>query len=77
MCCTDGILDIADESNEEYGGKRLAECVRKHREKSAPSIVDAVLSEVASYSTASMNEDDKVLMVMKVTSDPAANPSTD
>jgi len=77
VCCTDGILDIADESNEEYGGKRLAECVRKHREKSAPSIVDAVLSEVASYSTASMNEDDKVLMVMKVTSDPAANPSTD
>lgn len=77
VCCTDGILDIADESNEEYGGNRLAECVRKHREKSASAIVDAVLSEVASYSTASMNVDDKVLMVMKVTSDPAANPSAD
>lgn len=77
VCCTDGILDIADESNEEYGGNRLAECVRRHREKSAPAIVDAVLSEVASYSTASMNVDDKVLMVMKVTSDPATHSSAD
>ena len=67
VCCTDGILDISDESQEEYGITRLAECVRKHRSENAQAIVDAVLSEVAGYSTAGMNVDDKVLVVMKVT----------
>jgi hypothetical protein len=42
--------------------------VRRQREKSAQGIVDAVLSEVAGYSTASVSVDDKVLVVMKVTS---------
>ena len=67
VCCTDGILDISDERHEEYGITRLAECVRNHRSENAQAIVDAVLSEVAGYSTASMNVDDKVLVVMKVT----------
>jgi hypothetical protein len=31
--------------------------------------VDAVLAEVSAYSTASMNDDDKVLIVLKVTAD--------
>ena len=66
-CCTDGILEIADENAEEYGPERLAVCVRNHRDRNAQNIVDAVFAEVATYSTASMNTDDKVLMVMKVT----------
>ncbi len=72
-CCTDGILEIADEQNEEYGIDRFAACVRRNRTKGAQNIVDAVFSEVASYSTASMNVDDKVLMVMKITSDGNVN----
>jgi phosphoserine phosphatase RsbU/P len=67
VCCTDGILEICDEHNQEYGVIRLAECVRRNREKTAQGIVDAVLAEVATYSTASMNVDDKVLMVVKAT----------
>jgi hypothetical protein len=31
--------------------------------------VDSVLAEVSAYSTASMNDDDKVLIVLKVTAD--------
>ena len=69
VCCTDGITEIADEHGHEYGTLRLAERVRRNREKSAQSIVDAVLTDVSGYSTASMNVDDKVLMVMKVTSE--------
>jgi sigma-B regulation protein RsbU (phosphoserine phosphatase) len=69
VCCTDGITEIADEHGHEYGPLRLAERVRRNREKSAQAIVDAVLADVAGYSTASMNVDDKVLMVMKVTSE--------
>ncbi|HXB20546.1 MAG TPA: SpoIIE family protein phosphatase [Candidatus Solibacter sp.] len=68
-CCTDGITEIADEHGHEYGTLRLAERVRRNREKSAQAIVDAVLTDVSGYSTASMNVDDKVLMVMKVTSE--------
>src|SRR5437899_371864 len=69
VCCTDGITEIADEHGHEYGSLRLAERVRRNREKPAQAIVDAVLTDVAGYSTASMNVDDKVLMVMKVTSE--------
>ena len=67
VCCTDGITSIADEHGHEYGPLRLAERVRRNREKSAQAIVDAVLADVSGYSTASMNVDDKILMVMKVT----------
>jgi sigma-B regulation protein RsbU (phosphoserine phosphatase) len=69
VCCTDGILEVRDENQQQYGIKRLADLVREHRQRSAQGIVDAVLSDVASYSTAGMNDDDKVLMVVKVTSD--------
>jgi serine phosphatase RsbU (regulator of sigma subunit) len=68
VCSTDGILEISDEHGHEYGVMRLAECVRRHQEKSAQNIVDAVLAEVASYSTASMNVDDKMLVAVKVVS---------
>jgi sigma-B regulation protein RsbU (phosphoserine phosphatase) len=67
-CCTDGILDVSNEG-ETYGPKRLADLVRRNRDRSAQGIADAVLSEVSSYSTASMNDDDKVLLVLKVTAD--------
>lgn len=71
VCSSDGILEISDESGHEYGAMRLAECVRRQREKNAQGIVDAVLSDVAGYSTASMSVDDKVLVVMKVTNSAA------
>jgi sigma-B regulation protein RsbU (phosphoserine phosphatase) len=74
VCSTDGILRISDEQKHEYGPRRLTDFVRRHRERSAQGIVDAVLAEVSAYSTASMNDDDKVLIVLKVTADkePAA-----
>jgi sigma-B regulation protein RsbU (phosphoserine phosphatase) len=68
VCSTDGILEISDEHGHEYGVMRLAECVRRHQEKSAQNIVDAVLAEVATYATASMNVDDKMLVAVKVVS---------
>jgi phosphoserine phosphatase RsbU/P len=68
-CCTDGILDVSDLGDEAYGTKRLADLVRRNRDRSAQGIADAVLSEVSSYATASMNDDDKVLLVLKVTAD--------
>jgi sigma-B regulation protein RsbU (phosphoserine phosphatase) len=69
VCCTDGILQVSDETKEEYGTRRLAEFVRSQRERTAQGVVDAVLSEIAAYPTSSMNDDDKVVIVMKVTAE--------
>jgi sigma-B regulation protein RsbU (phosphoserine phosphatase) len=69
VCCTDGVLEIADEQHQEFGAERLTECVRRHLDESAQSIVDAVLAEVAGYPASSMSGDDKVVVVMKVTAD--------
>jgi sigma-B regulation protein RsbU (phosphoserine phosphatase) len=66
VCSTDGIINVADESKKKFGEARLAELVCANRSHTAGEIVDAVLSEVAACSTASMNDDDKVLIVMKV-----------
>ncbi|HSM88302.1 MAG TPA: SpoIIE family protein phosphatase [Candidatus Limnocylindrales bacterium] len=71
VCCTDGILDVSDEHDQQYGAKRLAELVAAHREKTAQGVLDAVLAEVSGYSTASMNDDDKILLAIKVTAEKA------
>ncbi len=69
ICCTDGILEASNLEDDEFGKERLAECVTRHRHKNAQQIVDAVLVEVNEFSQKSKYTDDKVLMIMKVTSD--------
>jgi len=72
---TDGIIHISDEKKHEYGARRLTDFVRRHRDRTAQGIVDAVLAELSAYSTASMNDDDKVMIALKVIADPSAIPS--
>ncbi len=64
---TDGILEVCDSSDEEYGLQRLATCVAHHRNKNAQGIVGAVLGDVNSFSLGGGFKDDRVLMVLKVT----------
>jgi len=75
VCTTDGIIHISDEQKHEYGARRLTDFVRRHRERTAQGIVDAVLAELSAYSTASMNDDDKVMIALKVTADSSEIPS--
>jgi sigma-B regulation protein RsbU (phosphoserine phosphatase) len=77
VCCTDGILQVSDETQEAYGVERLAAFVRLHRSRNAQGIADAVLADVSSYPAASMNDDDKVLIVMKVTADKKTEPNAE
>src|SRR5262249_2649722 len=72
VCTTDGIIHISDEQKQEYGARRLTDFVRRNRDRSAQGIVDAVLGELSAYSTASMNDDDKVLIAVKVTAEKEA-----
>src|SRR5437588_2071258 len=69
VCTTDGILRISDEHQHAYGARRLMDFVRRNRARSAQGIVDAVLTELSAYSTASMNDDDKVMIAVKVTAE--------
>jgi sigma-B regulation protein RsbU (phosphoserine phosphatase) len=69
VCTTDGLVRISDEQKHEYGARRLTDFVRRNRERTAQGMVDAVLAELSAYSTASMNDDDKVLIAVKVTAD--------
>ena len=68
VCCTDGILEAADEKDEEFGSEKLAASVIRHRDKTAQEIIEAVIEEVNQWCHG-VQADDKVLMVMKVNSD--------
>ncbi|HEU5402447.1 MAG TPA: SpoIIE family protein phosphatase [Terriglobales bacterium] len=67
VCCTDGITEACNTNEEEFGIDGLAKCVAMHRAKSAQQIVDAVLAEVTAFSRGGPHQDDKVLMLIKVT----------
>jgi phosphoserine phosphatase RsbU/P len=68
VCCTDGILEAFNCSEEEYGMERLAQAVARHKDGSAQEIVDAILREVNDWCNG-VHWDDRVLMVVKVMQD--------
>jgi sigma-B regulation protein RsbU (phosphoserine phosphatase) len=67
VCCTDGITEACNIKEDEFGVAGLAKCVALHRTKPAQQIVDAVLAEVTAFSRGGPHQDDKVLMLIKVT----------
>lgn len=67
VCCTDGITEACNTKEDEFGVAGLAKCVALHRTKPAQQIVDAVLAEVTAFSRGGPHQDDKVLMLIKVT----------
>ncbi|HUQ49660.1 MAG TPA: GAF domain-containing SpoIIE family protein phosphatase [Terriglobales bacterium] len=73
VCCTDGILEACNAAEDEFGKERLADCVVRNRQRNAQGIVDAVLSEVNTFSASGKYTDDKVLMIMKVADDGTMN----
>jgi sigma-B regulation protein RsbU (phosphoserine phosphatase) len=67
VACTDGITEAMDVEGEEYGKPRLAESVSKCREQNPKEILRRVLEDVDVYSRGGAHEDDRVLLIMKVT----------
>jgi sigma-B regulation protein RsbU (phosphoserine phosphatase) len=74
VCCTDGILEARNTTDEEFGTERLIAAVSHLQQRSAHEIVDRVMREVADFGQ-SDDPDDKVLLVVKVTSDGGASTS--
>ena len=69
VCCTDGILEACDASEDEFGKERLEECIARNLKKNAQGIVEAVLAEVNAFSATGKYTDDKVLMILKMNED--------
>jgi phosphoserine phosphatase RsbU/P len=64
---TDGITEASDVHGEEYGLDRLVDLLRKEQAAPASEIVETVLSAVDRFSRGGSHEDDRVILVLKVT----------
>jgi sigma-B regulation protein RsbU (phosphoserine phosphatase) len=67
IACTDGITEAMDTEGNEYTRERLADSVAKCRMQKPEEILRCILEEVDQHSRGGMHEDDRVLLVMKVT----------
>jgi len=67
IACTDGITEAMDVDGVEYGRERLAESVTRCRTEKPEEILRCILAEVDQHSLGGVHEDDRVLMVLKVT----------
>jgi phosphoserine phosphatase RsbU/P len=64
---SDGISDAQNGAGEMYGTERLAACVKKHRNKSAAKMAEALLNEVGRFQHGQDRFDDETVVVVKVT----------
>ncbi len=67
VACTDGITEAMDASGSEYGRERLAQSVTQCRQESPAEIMRRILDEVETHSRGGIHEDDRILLVLKVT----------
>jgi phosphoserine phosphatase RsbU/P len=64
--CTDGITEANNSSEDEYGTQRLLDLVTRERHLPAQEIVQAVMSSVDAFSRGGTHEDDRVILILKV-----------
>jgi sigma-B regulation protein RsbU (phosphoserine phosphatase) len=63
---SDGVIEMRNETGEEFGLKRLAEAVRMHHEKSAEEIVKSVSAGLADFIGRVQPHDDRTMIVVKM-----------
>ena len=63
---TDGITEATDVRGEQYGLERLLDVLRAEQAAPASRIVETVLSSVDLYSQGGSHEDDRVILILKV-----------
>ncbi|UCE67958.1 MAG: SpoIIE family protein phosphatase [Candidatus Zixiibacteriota bacterium] len=62
---TDGVTEIKNENEIEFGEQRLIDAVKNSKEKSAMRIIDYVINEIKKFKKDRKFEDDITLIVMK------------
>ncbi len=63
---TDGVTEAFNARDEDFGEKRLAAAVLRHRDKSAAGIEEAITAEVREWRGEAPQSDDVTLVVLKV-----------
>jgi sigma-B regulation protein RsbU (phosphoserine phosphatase) len=63
---SDGITDAENAAGDMFGDDRLKALVKKHHQKSASRIADAIFSEVSKFQSERERFDDETLVVLKV-----------
>jgi len=66
---TDGLVEARNESNEDFGLKRLAQIVHEHRQESVEDIVNAVTLAADNFIGSVPLHDDRTLIVVKMMGD--------
>lgn len=64
---TDGVIELPSPSGQEFGLKRLAEAVHKHRKDGPEQVIEAILAELGEYSDGDPAPDDQTILALKVT----------
>jgi sigma-B regulation protein RsbU (phosphoserine phosphatase) len=62
----DGITKAMDDAGEQYGLQRLVSLVHAHRAAPAKQIVESVLLDVGRFCAEDSDEDDRVVLILKV-----------
>ena len=63
---TDGIWEASDRQRNYYGIERFCEVIRKHATLSAQAILEAVFTDIKTFTLGARQEDDITLVVAKV-----------
>jgi sigma-B regulation protein RsbU (phosphoserine phosphatase) len=66
LAFTDGITEAGNRSDEHYGNERLARAAVANVSRSAQEIVDGLFEDVTAFAAGGVQQDDKVLMAIKV-----------
>jgi phosphoserine phosphatase RsbU/P len=66
VACTDGITEAMDAAGNEFGKPELAASVAAKRTQPPQQILASVIAEVEKHSKGGLYEDDRILLVMKV-----------
>lgn len=70
LCYTDGVTEAIDPQLQSFGLSRLKESLLKHRAKPAPSLLQAILEDVESFSGGEPQFDDLTLLLITRDSSP-------
>jgi sigma-B regulation protein RsbU (phosphoserine phosphatase) len=63
---TDGVTETFNQLNDEYGEERLLQVLKRNRGKAADKIIDAVLEDLKNFNESENLQDDRTLLVFKI-----------
>lgn len=63
---SDGLLEAATPSHEEFGTRRLENLLREHAQRPLGEIVDSIFAEIARFERGQQRRDDQTLLLVRV-----------